>query len=160
MFGNPITDGVQLINGPYGDVVAFDLTVQNLKELNGVDLVDLVTNDSLQLASPSTKAEVFSMPFSSTNLTDAAYYREGPMVYVFVRIATYEYDANTRIAFWYSANPDRVTTLTGTVMPLPAQYKQLALAMIARNLIPDDPGLRPGFVLDEAVRSEKAKVGL
>lgn len=103
--GNPITDGTQVAANAVGFIRMFDLSVQNAISITEAQVED-VTAVAL---SPVTTPVAVNTLFGYMNATPAsgnfAFAVDGFMAFVWFRLATYDNDATTRIAFWYDRDP-------------------------------------------------------
>jgi hypothetical protein len=154
MFGNEITDGSQVVDGPYGNVVLFSISTLHYRSILGVDL-QFNNATLLQMTEPSTKSDIFAMPFDADNVVEGAYCVEGNNLYVFTLESAYPYLSTTRLAIWYEANPDRVTTMSGSVMSVPNPYESLAVAKVKAT----EAG-SPDFATEEQLRQKLVEADL
>lgn len=153
-FGNPITEGAAQILSVTGAVYAFDLSNQVPDVIQRVVLYDAATNDSILLTEDSGLDAILRMPFVA-NQPDAAWAQSGNVVYVFVKLAVYAADANSRIAFWMKAHAPIMTTLDGT-LSIPASARALLAALVDEG---EGEG-KPDFFQSEGVRAARAELGV
>jgi hypothetical protein len=158
-FGNPVTDGERVAIGTYGYVLKFNLKPQEPAAVTRVQLQLSATNAlSTPSTTPSTMDTVFSLPSSTQTAVDFAWVATGNTVYVFVRTAVYAFVSTTRIAFWLMRNAMNVV-LTSDEVDVPQEARPLLVRM-CQELLCLVEGRRVPFEVQDAVRAEKARLGI
>jgi hypothetical protein len=160
-FGSLITDGTQESVGTNGYVVGFDLANLNIVNINQVQLQNAV---SLVMSAVdinnTSKATLFAYN-QDANAPDFAWSSEGTRVYVFCKTTVYPYTSQTRIAFWYNAQPEELSALSDVVIPnrLPAEARNLLVLLCAKEA-QTLSGINPTRDILQQINSELNKLGL
>jgi hypothetical protein len=159
MFGNPVTDGAQVLIGGVGYVVAFDLSNQNIDKIKAVQLYksDVPISVGEHTEEASSRNDLF-MYTSNTAAPDVAFYQEGTIVYVFVKDSVFPYVAENRIAFWFTTHAS-ASLNTNSRISVPSSARSLLKAYVKLAIYEDEGGRIPAEI-EEDVRKQKAALGL
>lgn len=157
MTGNAITDGNAILTSSTGCVVVFDLVSRLIDELKNAQMYNPSPLRDSGIIEPTTVEAVCALP-QSADPPDMAIAQQGNIVFVYVNTDYFTLEEETRIIFRFTQNTTAFLS-TSSILPAQAENRSLVVAL-AKEILAKNKGGRVSFEITEAVRSEKARLGL
>jgi hypothetical protein len=158
MFGNAITDGMQVATGTYGYVVSFDLSTLEVQKILQVQMQSAAGVLSDPATAETARAALFALCEDTQTGVDFAFCLDGQVLNIFCRTLAYDYLGTVRMAFWILRNAIDMAAATDTI-DVAQDKEELFRLMVLEKMYVNGAGRVPQNIAN-AINAEKARLGV